>query len=319
MEIRKQLTADEFDAIRTDFERMNDVNIDAIRRVLVDGIQQESVAAELKLGMAELTAMIGRAWSKHVELASQPSTRESVNVTLSQDMANLIKQMARQVQEQEKNARNQCPDPGANAAHGRALDMPLADILPYSSHHPDDILKQSRLVEDVRQRGVKSPISLRPHPTMSGKWMINDGHCRFRAAQAAGLRTIPYFVDVNFDSYDQVNLNLHRDGLSPWVVADFIAHKRAEGDSKGYIAQRLGKGRGFVTEHLALVNAPACLYLAYAKGVASPRTLYDLRRAYDEFPAQVEKWCDSTDEITREAIQTLLGQLRRDIKTTAVE
>jgi ParB family chromosome partitioning protein len=114
----------------------------------------------------------------------------------------LIKQMARQVQEQEKNVRDQCPASVANAVHGRALDMLLAAILPYSSHHPDDILKQSRLVDDVRQRGVKSPISLRPHPTMPGKWMINDGHRRFRAAQAAGLRTIPYFVDVNFDSYD---------------------------------------------------------------------------------------------------------------------
>jgi ParB family chromosome partitioning protein len=103
------------------------------------------------------------------------------------------------------------------------------------------------------------------------------------------------------------------------VVADFIAHKRAESHSKGYIAQRLGKGRSFVTEHLSLVDAPACLYLAYAKGVASPRTLYDLRRAHDEFPAQVEDWCASTAEITRKILQTLLAQLRRDIKTSAAE
>lgn len=207
-------------------------------------------------------------------------------------------------------------------ADGRPPEMPLTKIVrdpenprpPFHLRTADEQQQQHELNENVRQRGVKSPISLRPHPSEPDTWVINHGHCRYDAAEAAGLATIPYFVDPNFDSYDQIAENLHRSDLSIWTVAGFIRRKLDEGQSKTEIAQRLGKeGLNYVTEHLALVDAPGCVHQAYANAVRSPRTLYDLRRAHDEFPGQVDAWCQGGARITRDAIKELLDGLRHDV------
>jgi ParB family chromosome partitioning protein len=150
-------------------------------------------------------------------------------------------------------------------------------------------------------------------------WLINHGHCRYDAAEAAGSATIPYFVDPNFDSYDQVAENLHRCDLSIWAIAAFIRRKQDEGDSKSQIAERLAKNLNYVIEHLALVDAPSCVHQAYANGVRSPRTLYDLRRAHDEFPEQFERWCASGTKVTRDAISERLDELRHDVTKAARE
>jgi len=205
---------------------------------------------------------------------------------------------------------------------GRPPEMPLAKIVkdpqnprpPLHLRTPDEQRQQIELNENVRQRGIKSPISLRPHPSEQDTWVINHGHCRYDAAEAAGFATIPYFVDPNFDSYDQVAENLHRSDLSIWAIAGFIKRKLDEGQSKTEIAQRLGKeGLNYVTEHLALVDAPGCVHQAYANAVRSPRTLYDLRRAHDEFPEQVDAWCLGGARITRDSIRELLEGLRHDV------
>jgi len=209
-------------------------------------------------------------------------------------------------------------------ADGRPPEMPLTKIVrdpqnprpPLHLRTPDEQQQQIDLNENIRQRGVKSPISLRPHPSEPDTWVINHGHCRYDAAEAAGLATIPYFVDPNFDSYDQVAENLHRCDLSIWAIAGFIKRKLDEGQSKTEIAHRLGKdGLNYVTEHLALVDAPGCVHQAYACAVRSPRTLYDLRRAHDEFPEQVDAWCLGGARITRDTIRELLDKLRHDVIT----
>jgi len=207
-------------------------------------------------------------------------------------------------------------------ADGRPPEMPLTKIVkdPYNPRAPlhlrtlEEHQQQQELNENVRQRGVKSPVSLRAHPSEPDTWIINHGHCRFDAAQAAGFATIPYFIDPNFDSYDQIAENLHRSDLSIWAIAGFIKRKLDEGQSKTEIAQRLGKeGLNYVTEHLALVDAPGCVHQAYASAVRSPRTLYDLRRAHDEFPDQVDAWCRTGVRVTRDAIRELLEELRHDV------
>ncbi len=196
----------------------------------------------------------------------------------------------------------------------RIIRDPANPRPPLHLRSPEEQQKQLELNASVKKRGVKSPISLRPHPSMPNMWVINHGHCRYDAAEAVGLTTIPYFVDPNFDSYDQVVENLHRCDLSIWAIAAFIKRKLDEGDSKSQIAEGLGKGsQNFVTEHLALVDAPSCVHQAYANAVRSPRTLYDLRRAHDEFPEQVEEWCNSGARVTRDAIKELLDGLRHDV------
>lgn len=208
---------------------------------------------------------------------------------------------------------------------GRAQEMPLTRIHadPNNARRPDDedsaegLAEQSELTQDIMKRGVKSPISLRPHPTIIGDYVVNYGHRRLKAAHQAGLETIPYFIDENFDSYDQVKENLLHRKSSIWALAEFVQRKLDEGQSKGEIAEGLGKSnQNLVTELLALVDAPNCLHHAYANGVKSPRTLYDLRRAYDEFPENVEVWCYESPKVTRDTIQELVSKCRGNLAAT---
>jgi len=211
-------------------------------------------------------------------------------------------------------------------AEGKAAEMSLHKIQKDPSNlrpafelrTPAEQQQQRELDANVKKRGVKSPISLRPHPTIPETWIINHGHCRYDAAVAASLDKIPYFVDPNFDSYDQIAENLHRADLSIWAIAEFIRRRLEQGESKGQIAEGLGKEtQNYVTDHLALVDAPNCLHLAYSKGVKSARTLYDLRRAYDEFPEQVDAWCDRETRITRDSIKELQDKLRHEVSEPA--
>jgi len=211
-------------------------------------------------------------------------------------------------------------------AEGKAPEMSLhkiqkdrSNLRPaFDMRTPAEQQQQRELDANVKKRGVKSPISLRPHPTIPETWIINHGHCRYDAAVSASLDRIPYFVDPNFDSYDQMAENLHRSDLSVWAIAEFIKRKLEEGESKGQIAEGLGKEtQNYVTDHLALVDAPNCLHLAYSKGVKSARTLYDLRRAYDEFPEQVDAWCDRETRITRDSIKELQDKLRHEVSEPA--
>jgi ParB family chromosome partitioning protein len=128
----------------------------------------------------------------------------------------------------------------------------------------------------------------------------------------AGLSTIPAFVHKTPSSYTQVAENLHRADLSPMEIALFIQRRLDNGEMKQDIAARLGYKKSYVTEHLALLESPACVEKAYASGVASARTLYDLRRLHEEFPHEVDAWIASGSEVTRESIVAFAQKIRHD-------
>ncbi|TQK07836.1 ParB/RepB/Spo0J family partition protein [Herbaspirillum sp. SJZ107] len=207
------------------------------------------------------------------------------------------------------------------AAKGKPLSIALDDIIPDPNNprnadddgKPDAMVAQEELDADVGARGVKTPISVRPHPALPGKYIINYGHRRYKSAQRNGFASIPAFVDEQFDTYDQVNENELRVGLTTRARALFIKSRLDAGESKVEITERLRKkNQTFVTEHLAIIDAPDCVNLAYAAGVTSARTLYDLRQAWEAFPVQIDDWCREAPHITRETIKQTLERLRHD-------
>jgi ParB family chromosome partitioning protein len=209
------------------------------------------------------------------------------------------------------------------ANKGKPLELPLNDVFPdpKNPRNVDDdstpaaVEAQEELDADVAERGIKTPISVRPHPTIPGKYFINYGHRRYRSACRNSLTTIPAFVDEQFDSYDQVNENELRTGLTTRARALFIKNRLDAGDTKGQIADRMRKkNQNFITEHLALIDAPDCVTQAYAMGVTSARTLYELRQAWEECPDQIDAWCRDAPRITRETIKDALAGFRHDEK-----
>jgi ParB family transcriptional regulator, chromosome partitioning protein len=170
------------------------------------------------------------------------------------------------------------------------------------SEFDDESLRE--LAATIRERGVKQPVSVRPHPSQAGRWMLNFGARRLRAARLAGLEQIPAFVDESADSYDQVIENEQREGLRPLDLAMFVKRRIAAGDSQAEIARRLGKSPTLITMVSAMIDPPPWLLQAYrsgqCKGVAE---LYELRRLHERAPDRALELVAKREPITRAVLQ----------------
>lgn len=122
------------------------------------------------------------------------------------------------------------------------------------------------LAESIREHGVLEPVSLRCHPEHADRYIVNRGERRVRAARRAGLSCVPAFVDARVDPFAQAAENLHREDMSPFDLAVFIAEREGEGHSRAEIARRLGKPRSFITEAARLNEAPRSCAKRWRKG-----------------------------------------------------
>ncbi|MBH0202615.1 MAG: ParB/RepB/Spo0J family partition protein [Nitrospira sp.] len=196
---------------------------------------------------------------------------------------------------------------------GRPLQISVKDIDedPGQPRQEFDAESMEELEQSVRLHGVKTPISIRPHPTEQKRWILNFGARRLRASKAVGKATIPAFVDRSHTDYQQVIENLQREDLKPRELAMFIKRKMDEGEKQAQIAEILGVNRSMVTNHLALIDPPACIEEIYTSGkCSSAKTLYDLRNLHKEFPKEVDRWCAADHEITRATVSALSAKLR---------
>ena len=204
-----------------------------------------------------------------------------------------------------------------DSENGKPLELSIADVMedPTQPRLEFPIDEMEKIAESIKERGVKTPISVHLHPTNKGKYIINHGARRYRGSIMAGKTTIPAFIDEDHTDYDQVMENKERLGHTPIEIALFIQKKLDEGEKKGVIAKKLNENAVYITTHLALINMPKSLEKAYESGCRSPKTLYDLRKLFEEYPSQVENWIneclESGKDIYRSGVQTLAKELKK--------
>lgn len=203
---------------------------------------------------------------------------------------------------------------GASSQQGDGpLHLPL-DVIdedpnqPRKSDNPgfsDDSLEE--LAVTIRDRGVKSPISVRENPEAEGRYLINHGARRYRASKRAGKETIPAFVDNDYNEADQVIENLQRNELTAREIADFIGRELAKGKKKGEIAKEIGKSPAFVTQHVTLLDLPEPIAEVFNNGRAKDVTVVnELVTAYKKNPDEVAAWlADDSQELTRGSVKLL--------------
>jgi ParB family transcriptional regulator, chromosome partitioning protein len=163
------------------------------------------------------------------------------------------------------------------------------------------------LAKTIRQRGVKTPISVRVNPEIDGRYLVNHGARRLRATQLAGQSTIPAFIDNDYNQADQVIENLQRNELTPREIADFIGREIAKGKMKRDIAQEIGKSNAFVSQHVALLDLPDPIAKVFNTGRSRDVTLInELVTVNKKKPDEVAAWlADENQEITRGSVKLL--------------
>ena len=183
-------------------------------------------------------------------------------------------------------------------------------LIDFDSEQPRGAIDEAalgQLAASIREKGVLEPVSLRRHPDVAGRYIVNRGERRVRASRLAGRSTLPWFLDERVDRYAQVIENLQREDLSPFDLARFIASREREGESRAEIARRLGKPASFISEAAGLIDAPESLRTAFDQGRArDTRVLYQLARGLREKRPAAQSLLGSDVPLTRDSVEAVL-------------
>ena len=144
-------------------------------------------------------------------------------------------------------------------------ELPLEKIAP-NPDQPRKHFEQEALEElaaSLKALGLVQPITVQALP--SGSYQIISGERRWRAAQMAGLKTLPAYIRATQPSeLRELALieNIQREDLNAIEVA--LAYQQLTeqyGLSQSKVAERVGKKRVTVTNYIRLLQLPAEIQL----------------------------------------------------------
>lgn len=153
------------------------------------------------------------------------------------------------------------------------LEIPVVRVRP-NARQPRQIFDDDELAElvaSIREVGVLQPIVVRADP--AGGYELVMGERRWRAAQQAGLPTVPAIVRGTPDTdllRDALLENLHRSQLNPLEEAAAYDQLLSDFDcTHDELATRIGRSRPQISNTIRLLNLPALVQRRVAAGVLS--------------------------------------------------
>ena len=183
---------------------------------------------------------------------------------------------------------------------------------PFQPRRGYDVAALDELAESIHQQGILQPLLVRP---AGDDYQIILGERRWRAAQQAGLETVPCIVqEVEDRQALEMALieNLHREDLN--AVERARAYQQLVDDfdfTHEELAQHIGKSRSAITNTLRLLQLPEEVLASLAEGNISeghgrallsleddPHSLREAWRAVESGELSVR----ATEELVREVL-----------------
>lgn len=148
-----------------------------------------------------------------------------------------------------------------------------ADRIRPNSRNPRTVFDEDALAElehSIREFGLLQPIVVRP---VGDDYELVMGERRWRAAQRAGLTTVPAIVRVTEDAdmlRDALLENIHRANLNPLEEAAAYQQLLEEFDvTQEELATRIGRSRPVISNTIRLLRLPVVVQRRVAAGVLS--------------------------------------------------
>ena len=158
----------------------------------------------------------------------------------------------------------------------REIDPSTIDPNPRQPRQAFDEEALAELVHSIREFGLMQPIVVRAVPGTSPaapRYQLVMGERRWRAAQQAGLATIPAIVRETADDSmlrDALLENIHRVQLNPLEEAAAYQQLLDEfGVTHDELAARIGRSRSLITNMIRLLRLPIAVQRRVAAGVLS--------------------------------------------------
>ena len=226
----------------------------------------------------------------------------------------------------------------AEAASGSVSGFAISDIRPNPAQ-PRRSFSEAELEElaaSIKQRGVLQPILLRPDPDAPNMYQIVAGERRWRAAQRAGLDTIPAVVrDMDELQLLEVGIieNVQREDLNPIEEAEaYGALIKRFGRTQEDLAESVGKSRAHIANTLRLLNLGetsrehlrqgriSAGHARAALGAPDPDPVVDMALAKGMSVRDVEALVKRLkDGSTLDTVANKVKQADKDVDTEALE
>lgn len=167
--------------------------------------------------------------------------------------------------------------PTADGEDGAARPAPTNEVpIELLRRNPDqprrvfDEFDLEDLSRSIKERGVLQPILVRPVAGAPGEFQIVAGERRWRAAQKAGLHTVPIVVrELNDLEVLEIGIieNVQRTDLNPLEeAAGYKALIERFGRTQEAVAASVGKSRSHIANMLRLLNLPDALQVYLIEG-----------------------------------------------------
>ncbi len=162
--------------------------------------------------------------------------------------------------------------------NSRASDLYYlsVSVLEPNRHQPRqrfDEIGLKRLADSIASEGIMQPIIARPREGATGRYEVVAGERRWRAAQIAGLESVPVIVrDLNDRQLAEWALieNLQREDLNPIERAEAFARLIDQfGLSHEEAGERVGMDRSSITNHLRLLGLAEPVKLLISESLLS--------------------------------------------------
>lgn len=199
----------------------------------------------------------------------------------------------------------------------RVLDIPLEKI-EVDTGQVRKVFDQESLkglAVSLKNQGQIEPIVVSPIGK-DGKYQIQKGERRFRAAQIAGMESIEAIINetANLDelmlSMQQLVENIQREDLMPHEISSALCKMKESGLASKAIADSIGKSQAWVSQHLAIANARGCVLELIEAGKASDTTtINELIKLYDENREACNAYCNQV--LATEGVLAVRAEVRK--------
>jgi ParB family chromosome partitioning protein len=152
-------------------------------------------------------------------------------------------------------------------------EVPISSISP-NPRQPRTVFDEdalNELIASIKEIGILQPPVVRK--VAEGRYELIMGERRFRAAKAAGLKSIPVIIRQTPDNEllrEALIENIHRSQLNPLEEAAAYAGLLTDfGCTHDELATKLGRSRPLISNMLRLLNLPPTVQRKVAAGVIS--------------------------------------------------
>ena len=160
---------------------------------------------------------------------------------------------------------------GKEVATQDEIDIELISPNPRQPRKHFDQVALDELIASIKEIGILQPPVVRMRTT--GRYELIMGERRYRAAKAAGLKTIPVIIRQTADNEllrEALIENIHRSELN--ALEEAAAYSQLLTDfacTHDELAQKLGRSRPQISNTIRLMNLPASVQNKVASGALS--------------------------------------------------